>query len=204
MDRKVASRARTATQIAEERPGQPAPTLPFIERGGEEEIEHGHFPRAQLVTRFDLWIDEGSDRRFTASLRSRSVSVSGAFVESTFFLPLGTELRVRFSLEEGGAPVEARARIVREERPGRPSRSGEGSSDEGRSGFGLSFEEFYGQTEVALARLFLDTRLRAFAQEYLASKRARALGSDLERVVDALAAWELLKATAPTDTWRGE
>jgi hypothetical protein len=124
------------------------------------------------------------------------VSVSGAFLESTFFLPMDTELRVRFSLEEGAAPVEARARIVREERPRREG--------EDASGFGIRFEEFYGQTEVSLARLFLDMRLRTFAEEYLRSNRARGLPNELERVVDALAAWELLKANNPTDTWRGE
>jgi hypothetical protein len=121
--------------------------------------------------------------------------VGGAFLESTFFLPLDTELRVRFSLEEGAAPVEARARIVREQRPRR---------EDEPSGFGIRFEEFYGQTEVSLARLFLDMRLRTFAEEYLRSNRARGLPNELERVVDALAAWELLKANNPTDSWRGE
>ncbi len=169
--------------------------FPIIEVGGEEEVEHRHFPRARLATNFELWIDEEGDRRFTATLRSANVSVGGAFLESTFFLPLDTELRVRFSLESGGAPVEARARIVREQRPRR---------EDEPSGFGILFEEFYGQTEVSLARLFLDMRLRTFAEEYLRSNRARGLPNELERVVDALAAWELLKANNPTDTWRGE
>jgi hypothetical protein len=163
--------------------------------GADEELEHRHFPRARLATNFELWIDEGGARRFTATLRSANVSVGGAFLESTFFLPMDTELRVRFSLEEGAAPVEARARIVREQRPRR---------EDDPTGFGIRFEEFYGQTEVSLARLFLDMRLRTFAEEYLRSNRARGLPNELERVVDALAAWELLKANNPTDTWRGE
>ncbi len=168
---------------------------PLIESGTPEEVEHRHFPRAQLATNFELWIDEEGDRRFTATLRSGNVSVGGAFLESTFFLPMDTELRVRFSLEPGAPPVEARARIVREQRPRR---------EDEPSGFGIRFEEFYGQTEVSLARLFLDMRLRTFAEEYLRSNRARGLPNELERVVDALAAWELLKANNPTDTWRGE
>ncbi|KFA90201.1 PilZ domain-containing protein [Archangium violaceum] len=182
-------------------PAPSAPTSPrsffspIIEVGADEEVEHRHFPRARLTTNFELWIDEEGDRRFTATLRSSNVSVGGAFLESTFFLPMDTELRVRFSLEEGGSPVEARARIVREQRPRR-----EGDP----TGFGIRFEEFYGQTEVSLARLFLDMRLRTFAEEYLRSNRARGLPNELERVVDALAAWELLKANNPTDTWRGE
>ena len=170
--------------------------VPFLGFGAKEEVEHGQFPRARLVTRFDVWIDSDQERRFTASLRSANVSVGGAFLESTFFLPVGTELRVRFRLEEGGAPVEARARIVREQR---------GDAARGlTSGFGIHFEEFYGQTEVAMARLFLDTRLRTFVQDYLQSARARSLPNELERVVDALAAWELLKANTPTEVWNND
>jgi hypothetical protein len=122
------------------------------------------------------------------------VSVSGAFLESTFFLPVGTELQVRFTLEENMEPVLARGEIVREER----------TAEGGRSGFGIRFVEFTGQTEVTLARLFLGMRLRSFAEEYLQSRRARSLPNELERVVDVLAAWELMKATTPGDPWRGE
>lgn len=200
-------RRGTAPAAPSSRPGFPARPAapsspgrsffsPLIEPGGEEELEHRHFPRARLATNFEVWIDDGGgSRRFTATLRSANVSVGGAFLESTFFLPMDTELRVRFSLEPGAAPVEARARIVREQRPRREDEA---------TGFGIRFEEFYGQTEVSLARLFLDMRLRTFAEDYLRSNRARGLPNELERVVDALAAWELLKANNPTDTWRGE
>lgn len=174
-------------------PGRP-PFSPIIEMN-QGEPEHRHFPRAQLATRFDLWMEgEGGERRFSASLTSVNVSVSGAFLESTFFLPVGTVVGARFALEEGAPEVEARAEIVREER------DGEG----GRSGFALRFLDFSGQTEVALARLFVGMRLRSFAEDYLKSQRARSLPNELERVVDVLAAWELLKATTPADPWRGE
>ncbi|MFP2932581.1 PilZ domain-containing protein, partial [Pyxidicoccus sp. 3LG] len=168
---------------------------PLIEMN-QGEAEHRQFPRAQLATRVEVWVDaEGGDRRFAASLTSVNVSVSGAFLESTFYLPLGTVLGVRFALEPGAAPVEARAEIVREERS-----SGPGD----RSGFGIRFIDFNGQTEVALARLFVGMRLRAFAEEYLKSQRARSLPNELERVVDVLAAWELLKATtSAVDPWQG-
>ena len=135
---------------------------------------------------------EGEDRRFDASFVSDNLSVSGAFLESTFFLPVGSEIQVRFAVASGQDPVRARALIVREER------------DDTRSGFGIRFEEFYGQSEVTLARLFLAEQLRAFAGEYLKSARAASLDGELERVVDALAAWELLKITSPRDPWRGE
>ena len=53
-----------------------------------------------------------------------------------------------------------------------------------------------------IAQLFLGERLRSFAETYLASKRAKSLSSEHERVVDALAAWELQKVTSPADPWR--
>jgi hypothetical protein len=157
--------------------------------------EHRQFPRAKMAVRFDAWIGEGDDRRFSASFTSANVSVSGAFLESTFFLPIGTEIRVTFALEAGADPVQARASIVREERP--DPRTGLG-----RSGFGIKFVEFFSQTEVTLAKLFLGGKLRAFAGAYMTSRRARSLNNELDRVVDALAAWELQKVTTPGDPWR--
>jgi hypothetical protein len=157
--------------------------------------EHRQFPRARMAVRFEAWIGEGEDRRFSASFTSANVSVSGAFLESTFFLPIGTEIRVTFAPESGADPVQARASIVREERP--DPRTGTG-----RSGFGIKFVEFFSQTEVTLAKLFLGAKLRAFAEAYMTSRRARSLNNELDRVVDALAAWELQKVTTPGDPWR--
>jgi hypothetical protein len=160
-------------------------------------VEQRKFPRARMMVRFSAWIGDEDDRRFSASFQSTNLSVSGAFLESTFFLPVGTEFWVSFKLEENDPPVNARAQIVREERP--DARTGEG-----RSGFGIRFVEFFGQTEVTLAKLFLGQKLREFAEEYLQSKRARSLSNEQDRVVDALAAWELLKVTEPGDPWRSQ
>jgi len=168
----------------------PRPAFAFDDRD-EEANEHRRFPRARLDVRVEAWIGEGEGQRFSAGFDSDNLSVSGAFLASTFFLPIGTELQVRFFLEGAKEPVRARALIVREER------------SDTRSGFGIRFEEFYGQSEVTLARLFLADQLRAFASEYLRSERAATLEGELERVVDALAAWELLKVTSPSDPWRG-
>jgi hypothetical protein len=157
--------------------------------------EHRKFPRAVMAMPVALWIEKDGDRRFSATLNAENLSVSGAFLNSTFFLPLGTLLRVRFTLEaEGGDPVDARAEIVRLVHP--DPRNGES-----RSGIAIRFIEFFEKTEVTLARLFLAERLTDFANDYLQSKRARSLDSELERVVDALAAWELLKVTHPEDVW---
>lgn len=160
--------------------------------------EHRKFPRAQLSMPVSLWIERDGERRFSATLKAENLSVCGAFLRSTFFLPKGTQLRIRFTLEaEDGDPVDALAEVVRVEQP--DSRTGEG-----RSGLAIRFIEFFEKTEVTLARLFLGQRLTEFARDYLESKRARSLDSELERVVDALAAWELLKVTQPKDVWLPE
>ncbi len=163
--------------------------------GGQDDAdEHRGFPRIDTQAPFSLWIGEASERRFAASLRGVNLSVSGAFLQSSFFLPIHTELRVSFRLDEAEEPVQARARIVREERSDLRSAGA-------KTGFGIRFLEFFNQTEVSLAKLFLGQKLRSFAQQYLQSKRARALGSELERTVDALAAWELIRVTTARDPW---
>jgi hypothetical protein len=159
--------------------------------------EHRQFPRAKLQVPVALRIGEGEDTRFSASLWSANVSVSGVYVESSFFLPIGTELELSFQLSPDADPVRCRAEVLRDERPN--SRTGEG-----QSGMGLRFLAFHGQTEVTLARLFLAERLRAFAESYLGSPRASGIGDELDRVIDALAAWELQKVSSPSDPWRGE
>lgn len=181
---------------------QRRPTLPEVGARrrldldfGRDDDEHRKFPRAQMGMPVSLWIEKDGDRRFSATLKAENLSVSGAFLESTFFLPVGTQLRVRFTLEaENDDPVDCRAEIVRLERP--DPRTGTG-----RSGLAIRFIEFFEKTEVTLARLFLAEKLTEFANDYLQSKRARSLNSELERVVDALAAWELLKVTQPKDVW---
>src|SRR5262249_39739368 len=76
-------------------------TAPILDDPAAGE-EHRAFPRAQISVPFSLWIGEGGDRRFAATLYSVNLSVAGAFLESTFFLKVGTTLSVSFRLEEGG------------------------------------------------------------------------------------------------------
>ena len=166
--------------------------FPPIEQG-EDGPEHRQFPRARMAVTFKLWIGEGDGRRFEAGLKSRNVSVSGAFLDSTFFLPVDTELRTSFEIDPDEEPVEARVKIVRQERAD--------SDGKGRHGMAIRFVEFFAQSEVTLAKLFIGVRLKKFAEAYLASKRARSLDNELDRCVDALAAWELQKVTSVKDTW---
>src|SRR5260370_1303743 len=156
----------------------------------------GGVRRRETAACFSLWAGEVCNREFAASLRALNLSVSGAFLQSSFFLPIRTELRVSFALDDVEEPVQAGAQIVREQR------ADSGSASAAKTGFGIRFLEFYGQSEVTLAKLFLGPRLRAFAQQYLQSKRARTLENELERTVDTLAAWELLRVTTARDPWR--
>lgn len=170
---------------------RPPPELE--DRGGEGDDEHRRFPRAKLSYRFDLIRGEPKAPTFRAALQSENLSVSGAFLQSTFFLPLGTHLQVSFKIEGQQEEIRARAEVVREERPDPQGR--------GRSGMGIRFLQFDEQSEVALARVFLAPRLRAFVEGYLKTPRARRLTNELDRVVDALSAWELLQVTQPEDPW---
>lgn len=201
-----ASPGRPAPQHREpQAPARPAPLRPPPPPAAAASIvrdeewsgpEHRRFPRARVRVPFALSVGEAEDLRFSATLPSVNVSVSGAFLESSFFLPLGTELRVGFRPADDAPPVLARAEIVRQERLG--DRPGYGAD-----GFAIQFLEFFEQSEVTLAKLFVGAKLRSFAEGYLQSKRARGLTNELDRVVDALAAWELRKVLSTEDLWLG-
>jgi hypothetical protein len=150
--------------------------------------EHRGFPRSALELKVSLRRGDSDDPNFAATLRSDNVSMSGVFLLSTFFLPLGTSFDLSFKLPNEDRPVLVRAELVRHQH-------------EPTSGMGLHFQEFFGQTEVALARLFLDERVEAFTKRYLDSPRSKGLKTEAERMVDALVAWELDKVTTGTDPW---
>lgn len=187
----------TATQKSAPRVTSPAPrprpaSARAPERSSERE-EHRAFPRAPIRVPFKVTIpgDKDDDTRFSATLQSANLSVSGVFLESTFFLRIGQEVHVEFEMPEEENPlVKARATIVRDQR------------DRDQSGFALRFNEFYEQTEATLAKVFLGERLRTFAGEYMKSRRAKEMRNELDRLTDALAAWELLKITAGHDVWQ--
>jgi hypothetical protein len=200
MMKKIQSRAPLASDsrhipeeaVGPQRPGTRAPIVVNEEWAGDE---HRRFPRAKLRVPFELSIGDEEDLRFSAKLPSHNISVSGAFLESSYFLPAGTILNVSFAPAEGAPPVLARAEIVRREHAG-------DKPGYGHDGFAIRFTEFFHQSEVTLAHLFLGLKLRAFADGYLQSKRAKSLTSELDRVVDALAAWELRKVVSSEDIWR--
>jgi len=151
-------------------------------------IEHRGFPRRTLELRVKLRRGEADEPSFAATLPSDNVSMSGMFLHSTFFLPVGTTFELSFSLPSEERPVTVRAELVRHQSDPVP-------------GLGVRFEEFHGQSEIAMARLFLDAKMQEFSGRYLSSARAKTLDSEHERLVDALAAWELEKVTSGVDPW---
>ncbi len=186
----------TVRPVAPAKPAARGPMQVSIEEELGEGSEHRQFPRAKIAVPFTLSIGGEGERSFGATLTSVNLSVSGAFLSSSFFLPVGTRLHVSFKLDAAEPAIEADAEILRQEHP--DPRTGQG-----REGLAIRFVEFYAQTEVTLAKLFLGERLRVFAETYLSSARAKSLKSEFERVVDALAAWELQKVThTDANIWR--
>jgi hypothetical protein len=189
-------RTRTATSVEDVEKSFTPANAPSrasklsMEKGGND-AEHRGFPRAAITTRFKLWIGEGQERSFSAVLTSTNLSVSGAFVESSFFLPVNTKLQLSFELEQG-EQVSAVALVVREDRNERAK----------QTGMGLRFLEFFNQSEVSMAKLFVGERLYEFVQAYLGSKRAKSAQNELERATDLLAAWELRRINTESDPWR--
>jgi len=54
---------------------------------GPDGEEHRGFPRAKMRLRVEARVGPESSPRFSASFFTENVSVSGAFLHSTFFLP---------------------------------------------------------------------------------------------------------------------
>ena len=143
-------------------------------------------PRARMAVAFELHIGDGRDKRFSANLPSRDLSVTGAFLKSSYFLPVGTRLKVSFQVDEDLPPLRASAEIVRHEKAG-PG---------GEGGFAIRFSEFEGDSRVLVTELILGERLHVFIDRYLRSKRSRQFHGEAEKMADLLASWELHKATA--------
>src|SRR5262245_979761 len=97
--------------------------------------EHRAFPRVPMEAKFALSIERDGELLFSAVLASDNLSVSGVFLRSTFFLPVGTDVGVSFNLDAELPTVFARATVVRIERP-EPRHPDSG-------GMGLRFLEFY-------------------------------------------------------------
>jgi hypothetical protein len=112
------------------------------------------------------------------------------FLESSFFLKMGTKLLVTLSLPPKGREVKVKGEVVRVV-----------TQASGESGFALRFTEYLDGSEVALATHFLSPLLREFITSYAKQHRFDASPEYVAHTADVLAAWELRKAELGSDIW---
>jgi hypothetical protein len=151
------------------------------------------YPRAELNVKAHLSMQGDRSRFFEATLPIANISVGGMFLESTFFVKVGTLLEVTLELPPHDRKVHVRAQVVRIETMT--------SNGVGKSGFALRFTEYLDGSEVVLATHFLAPVLREFTEEYVREHRIRADAKYLQQMADVLAAWELKKAEIGNDVW---
>lgn len=148
------------------------------------------YPRADIQVRAHLSLADDPSRYFEAALPTLNLSVGGMFLESSFFLKIGTRLHVTLQLPQKGREVKVKAEVVRVE-----------SNVHGASGFALRFTEYLEGSQVTLATHFLSPVLREFLSQYAKEHRFEASAEYLAHTADVLAAWELKKAELGGDVW---
>ncbi len=142
------------------------------------------FPRQPTQVKVALEAAGQRGVSFQASLPSADVSIGGIFLESEFFIKLGTELLVTFELPEVTEPVRVKGVVVREQRQSDRHRGV-------RSGFAIEFSSFLGDAKLALASFFLGPRIRAFVDAYRQTGRHGRIRKEADRMVDVIVAWEM-------------
>lgn len=148
------------------------------------------YPRAEIHVRARLSIADDPTRFFEASLPTVNLSVGGMFLESSFFLKLGTKLAIDLQLPAKGREVKVKGEVVRVE-----------TSAQGQSGFAVRFTEYLEGSQVTLATHFLSPVLKEFLSQYAKEHRFDASAEYLTHTADVLAAWELKKAELGGDVW---
>lgn len=148
------------------------------------------YPRAEVHVRAQLSLADDPSHVFEATLPTLNLSVGGMFLESSFFLKMGTKLLITLQLPNHGREVKVKGEVVRVETAGK-----------GPSGFALRFNEYLDGSQVILATHFLSPVLREFLSQYAKEHRFDASPQYLAHTADVLAAWELKKAELGGDVW---
>ncbi len=159
-------------------------------KGGLPADARRKYPRIELGAKARLSMADSPNRFFEAQLPTVNISVGGMFLQSSFFLKLGTKLLVELTLPPKGRQVRVRGEVVRVE-----------TSDDGHAGFALRFTEYLDGSEVILATHFLSPVLRDFLAAYSKQHRFDASPEYIAHTADVLAAWELRKAELGGDVW---
>lgn len=183
--------ALTSLQRSPALPGRtPVASKPTTSVRAPDASNTRRYPRANLQVSARLSLADDPTRFFEATLPTVNISVGGLFLQSSFFLKLGTRLLVELKLPPKGRVVHVKADVVRVE-----------SNADGGSGFALRFTEYLDGSEVVLATHFLSPVLREFITAYAKQHRFDASAEYLAHTADVLAAWELKKAELGGDVW---
>jgi hypothetical protein len=151
------------------------------------------YPRTPTRVKVRLEAPGKRGASFEAKLPSADVSIGGIFLESEFFMRLGTELLVQFELPDVAEPVRAKGVVVREQRTGDARRGV-------RTGFAIEFTEYIDDARHTLASFFLAPEIRAFVKVYRRRARASRVRGEEERMIDLVVAWEMEQLDRGTKT----
>jgi hypothetical protein len=182
---------RGAALSSLQRPPSPLPGKVPTTAGPVKGDVRRQYPRAPIHVKARLSLADDPSRSFEAALPTVNLSVGGMFLESSFFLKLGTRLLIQLELpHQKGRTVKVKGEVVRVE-----------SGGKGSSGFALRFTEYLEGSQVTLATHFLSPVLREFLSQYAKEHRFEASAEYLAHTADVLAAWELKKAELGGDVW---
>ena len=170
-------------------PAAPAARTPTVTTAPAADSRR-RYPRASIQVGARLSLADDPSRVFEATLPTVNISVGGLFLESSFFLKMGTKLLVELKLPPKGRIVHVKAEVVRVD-----------SNIDGQSGFALRFTEYLDGSEVVLATHFLSPVLKEFLTAYAKQHRFEANAEYIAHTADVLAAWELKKAELGGDVW---
>lgn len=151
--------------------------------------ERRRYPRKEARTKVKLYSAGSKGLTFEAFLPSWDVSVGGVFLESQFFVPLGTRLELEFELPKLTNPVRARGKVVREQRLVR-------RGQDVRSGFAVQFTDYLDDAMLSLAKFFLAPEVKRFVTSYRKKGFKRKKAGEEEQMTDLIVAWELARFEA--------
>ncbi len=145
--------------------------------------EKREYPRQEKRLVADVFRRGGrktsEDYSFTATMNTHDISAGGMFLESTFFLPEGTQYEVEFELPHVGF-VSMDAEVVHvlngNNKSGKPN------------GFASRFTNFYEDSEVALRAFLMHNDLVKFVRKELKGKKR---SWNEENLVELIVRWEM-------------
>lgn len=139
-------------------------------------------PRARAEFAARLYGGDGRASYLEARVRTGDVSVSGIFLRSTFFLPIGSAVRVEFEVP-GAGPVAADGTVARIQSSG------------DNSGMGIEFKRFAEGSLEALVSIFVADEVRRFVEQYCRSRRGQADTPSATALLHGILAWEIHRST---------